>query len=135
MSVKGAKMIFYTVYIITIPHAWGSRLLENENKQPEKLKRQKSSLSWNYDEKYLFTFIALFELLKDMTFWYFNLTQCAGTKSFGIFYLSYKYIISFFTSKIKNKSKVSRQVPSLELETLSISIGMCQLSLAWMDYN
>ena len=96
LSVKGAKMIVYTVYIITI---WGSRLLENENKKPEKLKKAKSSLSWNYDEKYLFTFIVLFELLKDMTFWYFNLTQCAGTKSFGIFYLSYKYIISFLLAK------------------------------------
>ena len=65
LSVKGAKMIVYTVYIVTIP---GSRLLENENKKPEKLKKAKSSLSWNYDEKYLFTFIVLFELLKDMTF-------------------------------------------------------------------
>ena len=65
LSVKGAKMIVYTVYIVTIR---GSRLLENENKKPEKLKKAKSSLSWNYDEKYLFTFIALFELLKDMTF-------------------------------------------------------------------
>ena len=65
LSVKGAKMIVYTVYIITIR---GSRLLENENKKPEKLKKAKSSLSWNYDEKYLFTFIVLFELLKDMTF-------------------------------------------------------------------
>ena len=58
-------MILYTVYIVTIR---GSRLLENENKKPEKLKKVKSSLSWNYDEKYLFTFIVLFELLKDMTF-------------------------------------------------------------------
>ena len=65
LSVKGAKMIVYTVYIVTIR---GSRLLENENKKPEKLKKVKSSLSWNYDEKYLFTFIVLFELLKDMTF-------------------------------------------------------------------
>ena len=65
LSVKGAKMIVYTVYIVTIR---GSRLLENENKKPEKLKKAKSSLSWNYDEKYLFTFIVLFELLKDMTF-------------------------------------------------------------------
>ena len=65
LSVKGAKMIVYTVYIVTIR---GSLLLENENKKPEKLKKAKSSLSWNYDEKYLFTFIVLFELLKDMTF-------------------------------------------------------------------
>ena len=65
LSVKGAKMIVYTVYIVTIR---GSRLLENENKKPEKLKKAKSSLSWNYAEKYLFTFIVLFELLKDMTF-------------------------------------------------------------------
>ena len=65
LSVKGAKMIVNTVYIVTIR---GSRLLENENKKPEKLKKAKSSLSWNYDEKYLFTFIVLFELLKDMTF-------------------------------------------------------------------
>ena len=65
LSVKGAKMIVYTVYIVTIR---GSRLLENENKKPEKLKKAKSALSWNYDEKYLFTFIVLFELLKDMTF-------------------------------------------------------------------
>ena len=56
LSVKGAKMIVYTVYIVTIR---GSRLLENENKKPEKLKKAKSSLSWNYDEKYLFTFIVL----------------------------------------------------------------------------
>ena len=65
LSVKGAKMIVYTVYIVTIRGSW---LLENENKKPEKLKKAKSSLSWNYDEKYLFTFIVLFELLKDMTF-------------------------------------------------------------------
>ena len=65
LSVKGAKMIVYTIYVVTIR---GSRLLENENKKPEKLKKAKSSLSWNYDEKYLFTFIVLFELLKDMTF-------------------------------------------------------------------
>ena len=65
LNVKGAKIIVYTVYIVTIQ---GSRLLEYENKEPEKLKKAKSSVSWNYDEKYLFTFIALFELLKDMTF-------------------------------------------------------------------
>ena len=105
-QLKSHYTLILFVYIVKIR---GSRLLENENKKPEKLKKAKSSLSWNYAEKYLFTFIVLFELLKDMTLWYFNLTQCAGTKSFGIFYLSYKYMHNFFfTSKIENKSKVSR---------------------------
>ena len=88
MSVKGAKMIVYTaVYIITIHHAWGSRLLENENKKPEKLKKAKSSLSWNYDEKYLLTFIALFEG-HDILIFQFN--PMRWDKIIWNFYLSYK---------------------------------------------
>ena len=94
LSVKGAKMIVYTVYIVTIR---GSRLLENENKKPEKLKKAHK----DQEECYSFNHLRSSTFICDISFWWtilcsgpnLQIRLCECNKSITIWWNYFCYIL------------------------------------------